>query len=252
MKFNVFLINLSRSKDRLAHSAKQLNALGIKFERLEAVDGANLTYEQIHRNYDKAANIKRYKKNLSAGEVACYLSHRQAWKRIIDDNLDYAIILEDDAVVDISFIDLHAALSKLQNWDYIRIAHFPEKYAIDERVDIGCNHKLVHFNKIPVNTAAQAVSFKGAKQLYLKSMQFCRPIDIDLKHYWEKGFDLIGLTPCYVTPTAKFESNITSISYDQGREKASKFVRRLRYIFNFKIQNFLNKKQRPELSNYVK
>ncbi|MFT6269027.1 MAG: glycosyl transferase family 25 [Alphaproteobacteria bacterium] len=252
MKFNVFLINLARSEDRLEHSEKQLNALGIEFERLEAIDGATLTEAQIHQHYDETANLKLYKKNLSAGEIACYLSHRKAWKRIIDDNLDYAVILEDDSAADSNFIALHSALSKLRNWDYIRIANFPQKYTINERIDVDSAHELVHFNQIPINTAAQVVSMKGAKQLYSQTTHFCRPVDIDLKHYWEKGFDLLGLTPVYMTSSDKFESSISAISHDEGREKASKFIRRLKYIVNFKIHNYLNNRKRPKLSDYLK
>jgi glycosyl transferase family 25 len=251
MNVKVFLINLARSTDRLEHSKSQLDALGIEFERLEAVDGLKLTSSQVSQHYDIDANSKLYKKTLSVGEVACYLSHRVAWKRIIDEKLDYAIILEDDSIVEANFNALYSALNKLKDWDYIRIANFSEKYQVDERIKIDNHHDLVHFDQIPINTGAQAVSLKGAKQLYKTTERFSRPVDVDIKHYWEKGIDLVGITPHYISLNDKFESNISAISNNKGREETSNLVRRVRYIVNFKVKNYLNKKERPKLSEYI-
>lgn len=34
-------------------------------------------------------------------KVACYQSHRRAWKRIVDEEWRYAMVLEDDADLDL-------------------------------------------------------------------------------------------------------------------------------------------------------
>ncbi|MBP0439647.1 glycosyltransferase family 25 protein [Tianweitania sediminis] len=80
----VFFINLDRSPERRAFMMDQLEALGVSFERIAAVDG-------------KTADLTRHAGSpLTQTEIACFLSHRDCWKRIVDLDLDYGLILEDD------------------------------------------------------------------------------------------------------------------------------------------------------------
>jgi glycosyl transferase family 25 len=39
---------------------------------------------------------------MHAAQVACFESHRKAWKRVVDEEWRQAIIMEDDADVDLS------------------------------------------------------------------------------------------------------------------------------------------------------
>jgi glycosyl transferase family 25 len=75
----VFVINLDRHPERLAHMREQLR--GIAFDRVAAVDGA--------------ANPPTVK-GLTRFELACLASHQKAWRRFLDGGGDYACFLEDD------------------------------------------------------------------------------------------------------------------------------------------------------------
>lgn len=75
----VYLINLDRSPDRLAHMRKQLT--GVEFERVPAIDGS-----------DQPPTAK----GLTRFEVACLESHRLAWRRFLDSQEAHACFLEDD------------------------------------------------------------------------------------------------------------------------------------------------------------
>lgn len=242
---------MARSKDRLQHCKTQLGSLGLDFERIEAVDAKLLDQKTINQHYDASNNIKLYKKNLNTGEIACYLSHRLAWTKIIEQDLDFAVILEDDFIINDEFAELVNIMNMLKSWHYLRLANFGKKYKVDARAALDERFEILHFNQIPINTQAQAVSKEGAKRLLKNTEKFSRPIDIDLKHFWEKEIDLIGLSPCLVNTTSKFESDITTMDGATGREAASKFVRRTRYIINFKLRNFLNKRRRPKLQSYI-
>lgn len=97
---NIYYINLSSRTDRNIHMKKQLNNLGWKGERVEAVE-------------------------LENGRVGCTLSHIKCLKMAIEKQLDYIIILEDD----IHFLNpslfkenFHHCLNTLSNWDVILIA----------------------------------------------------------------------------------------------------------------------------------
>ena len=62
---------------------------------IEAVDGKYLSDREFTQLYS-ADHPNAYYKTLSKAEVACYLSHRRACQAIIDNKLDFAIIIEDD------------------------------------------------------------------------------------------------------------------------------------------------------------
>ena len=75
----VYLINLDRHPDRLAHMRKQLDA--IAFERIAAVDGSSQP--------PTAKGLTRF-------ELACLESHKVAWRRFLAGPEAYACFLEDD------------------------------------------------------------------------------------------------------------------------------------------------------------
>jgi GR25 family glycosyltransferase involved in LPS biosynthesis len=97
---NIFYINLSLRIDRNEHMITQLNNLGWKGNRVEAVQ-------------------------MKDGRIGCTLSHIKCLQIAIEKNLDYIIILEDD----IDFLDpllfltnFYNCLNTLSSWDVILLA----------------------------------------------------------------------------------------------------------------------------------
>ncbi len=252
MKFKVFLINLDKSTDRLQHCAAKLDKLNIQYERFSAIDGTTLTEEQRQKVYCASNNITAYKKDMSDGEICCYLSHMALWKKIIEEELDYAIILEDDFELDDKFPLIHDAIAKIKDWDYIRLANTIRKTKIRKSLTIDSNFALVRFNKVPINTLAQAISKQGAEKLIKNHNSIARPIDVDLKHYWEKNIDVIGIVPPVVLSQDAFESDISKISKGKGREVKSSVMRNLKFVSRFFVKNTLNSLLLKDVSHYLK
>ena len=75
----IYLINLDRHPDRLAHMRNQLN--GIAFERLSALDGSNQPPTT---------------KGLTRFELACLESHKAAWRQFLAGPEAHSCFLEDD------------------------------------------------------------------------------------------------------------------------------------------------------------
>lgn len=95
MTVPAYLINLDRSPDRLGEISEQLSALGIAFERVPAVDGRNLSDDDIGAvRVDTPGWLP-----LSAGEVGCFLSHRTCWRRIAEGEAAYGCVFEDDVLL---------------------------------------------------------------------------------------------------------------------------------------------------------
>lgn len=101
-KLHIFVVNLKRRPDRKELIETRLKKLGIKnYEIMEAVDG-QLLPEDLSQVYDLDTS-KQIHRLLKRSEVACALSHINIAKKIIDENIDYAIILEDDAELTVDF-----------------------------------------------------------------------------------------------------------------------------------------------------
>lgn len=251
MTHKIFVINLDERPDKFKNAEDQLIAQGLSCERISAIRGSNLTQEQIEQAYDKEANKKHYMKTMSVGEIGCYMSHRAAWQKIVNENLDYAIILEDDCKLEADFHVLPSLLDQLKDWDYIKLTGPRGRKKIQATAKISSGYSVAHYNKIPISTPGQVVSLKGAKTLLNNSQPFFRPVDVDLQQYWEKKIDIIGIEPKLVD-TAGFDSDITAMDKASARSVKTKFWPRVKFRA---ISAFLNKKangSRPKIITYVK
>ena len=252
MKFKVFLINLDKSTDRLAVCEQNFARFGIEFERVAAVYGKDLSAQQIERFYDSQRNQADYKKDLSIGELGCYLSHIACWQKILDEDLDYALILEDDFELSASFQDFEHLFSQLTNWDYVRIAYPIKQNPSSARVKITNDYDLIYYQKVPINTLAQGVSRRGAEKLLAKSQRVFRPIDVDMKHYWEKDINVLGIDPPLIKAHHNFTSEIDKISGDKVRKGNTRFFRNLRYLVKYKLKRRYFDARRPGLEAFIK
>lgn len=94
-----YLVNLNRSSDRLENMDRQLSALNISYKRVGAVDGKALTDSEI----DDVTVDRKYRKiwyrNLTRGEIGCFLSHRKCWELIVAGSENFGCIIEDDVLL---------------------------------------------------------------------------------------------------------------------------------------------------------
>ena len=82
---------------------------GITFEFLDGVDGNDLDAGILQKIQDEATEYKaKYNRPILAGEIGAAYSHLNAYKKIVDERIDLALILEDD----IDFDDRLANLLK--------------------------------------------------------------------------------------------------------------------------------------------
>lgn len=186
-KLEVFVINLDRRPDRLAAMTKMLDGLGLKFQRVAAVDGRTYNVWQ-HANKWKAAVYSDLKMP-SAGTVACYLSHRQIWEDMVRRKVAQAMIFEDDvipinfdpAILDVDLTVLGLDQLRLEEWDQRdpgRISTQWFSFPILGRQAVGTPS---------AGTGCYIVTLKGAEKL-LRAGKFWFTVD----HFdvWERAFGL--------------------------------------------------------------
>jgi len=92
---HAYVINLARSLDRRAHITNELKKTGLDYEIVTAVDGRDLDLSD-RTIVDPALT---YVTQFLAGTAGAALSHLSAYRKIIDEGLDEALVLEDDVTL---------------------------------------------------------------------------------------------------------------------------------------------------------
>ncbi|MDR0747878.1 MAG: glycosyltransferase family 25 protein [Helicobacteraceae bacterium] len=136
----VYCITLQNCAERQKKITAQLNQLGLEFEFVYGIDGRALSQEEINSLYDREKcrrfHIRKYKKDvdLSRGEIGCTLSHNLLYKKMIDEDVQRAIILEDDALIDDDALSLLEPLSRLPIDGYVvNLSHPPSSQKRNKR-----------------------------------------------------------------------------------------------------------------------
>ena len=92
---HAYVVNMARSLDRRAHITRELQKTSVDYEIVTAVDGRELDLGDaalIDPSF-VATGI------FPAGSAGCALSHLNIYRKIIEDGLDVALIVEDDVLL---------------------------------------------------------------------------------------------------------------------------------------------------------
>ncbi|CAH9061533.1 hypothetical protein PSECIP111854_02830 [Pseudoalteromonas sp. CIP111854] len=210
----IFLINLDQSTERLEKSSIRLNEQTINFNRVSGVYGKTLSDIELIKNYQPLLNKKRFYRQLSKGEIGCYMSHRKAWQAIVDNKHPYAIVMEDDFRLVGNLHDVFATIESLKiDWRVLKLAAYENRTRpIAFSHHLNDTFSLVVHKKAMTGCCAQAISYEGAKALLAATEQFARPVDTDLQHVWETKVPVYSLMPYYIEQDLEFDSDISAAS----------------------------------------
>lgn len=188
-----FVIHLERASARQAQVAELLDTAPYPAEVLPAVDGSALEHWPLG---DWAE--PRYPFALRAGEVGCFLSHRAAWRRIVDDKLEGALIVEDDVAFESGFAEVaDMAARHLADLGYIQFQTRPVGRATE--VARAGDIALVRADVTPLRTSAQMVGASAAARLLAQSDVIDRPVDAFLQMHWKTGVRVHTASPSRVS-----------------------------------------------------
>ena len=250
---DTYLINLDRSPDRLAIMTKDLSREGIAFERIPAVDGAALSPDQLSI-VDNASSKTKLGRNLSNGEIGCFLSHIAVAKRILAGPSETALVLEDDAIVPQNAVEFISMLvngindNLGGNWALVNLAHPAQKFYIDV-FNLQAHEKTFSLNRanyFPVLTTALLWSKDGAAE-FLKSVEKIHlPVDVHLQNFCCKNGLGLALVPAPFKPRG-LESVISGSNSTQSMASRHTSIRsfsRKWENYTFAIKHFAKEKFR--------
>ena len=120
----IFIINLKQDAQKKKQMQIQLDKLGLKAEFVEAVDGRKLGEDEKNKVYDHQKTIRAIGRELTNGEIGCALSHQKIYKKLVEQKIPYAVILEDDAILCNDFKTIvENIIRKTQQFDIVLLGH---------------------------------------------------------------------------------------------------------------------------------
>lgn len=189
-----WVINLDRAPDRLARISSQLQALGLPFTRLPAVDARALTSAQAAA-IDEPEYRRKHGMTPVPGELGCYLSHVEVMRRFIAGNARFALVLEDDALLLSSLPGVLRGLAdSAARWDMVKLSavHSGTPAPV---VRVAPGHHLAVMLSRCTGSSAYLIN-RAAAESYLRGLL---PMSLPYDHVFDQGWRF-GLKVRLVTP----------------------------------------------------
>ncbi|XP_017208065.2 procollagen galactosyltransferase 2 [Danio rerio] len=185
MAFNqVYLINLKRREDRRDRMLRSLEVLGIDVTLTDAVDGKAMNSTQLRTlGIEMLPGFKDPYSDrvLTKGEIGCFLSHYNIWKKVVELQQQQVLVLEDDVRFETNFKSrLNTIMEDVKRsglqWDLIYVGR--------KRLQIKHPERWVEGVKNLVSpdysywTLGYALSLQGAKIL-LEAQPLSKMLPVD-------------------------------------------------------------------------
>ncbi len=197
-------------------------------EILEAVDGR---LPEVQASVDVQPGTlftPRYPFPIAGGEIGCFLSHRKAWQRIVDEGWEAALVVEDDLEIDPA---RRAALLRLlaRHANPERFIRIPPKdrEPVTDVTDREDALRLFTPRRIGLQTTAQLVGRAAAKRLLACTERLDRPVDSVLQLHWATGQKIETILPngCSEKLFASAGSTVQSKSRNLRQKLRAEFLR---------------------------
>ncbi|MDF9827085.1 glycosyl transferase family 25 [Ereboglobus sp. PH5-5] len=176
----IFVVNLPHRTDKRAEILAQGEKYNLPLEIFDAVNGNAIPDEEIKKIvYDYPACY------MTKGVIGCSLSHLKIYKKMCDENIDLALVLEDDALLT---DDLPLILGELEKIDknevpkiyFVSSQYYKQSsgqkiaggYAIRDYIDGGNSHAYVVNRKAAESLHANLwpIKWEADKWYYFQEM----------------------------------------------------------------------------------
>lgn len=185
---------------------EQLDACRLPYRFFDAVrvDLAN-GWPQI---YHRQQRMNHSGVDMRAGEMGCYLSHRQVWLDFLASDDDVRLVLEDDVEIHPDFAEVVASLYEArQHWEFVRLFGVFKKETFPVRSLAG-NHFLVDYLEQPNGTQGYLINRAAAQRLLIHTEKMCHAIDMAIDRDWEHGVRMMGVEPSVISHQETFATTL--------------------------------------------
>lgn len=219
----IFCINLKERLDRW-ESLKDIPNI----ERFDAIKSKDCSDFDLQLNPADLSSKLYFK--LHPGAMGCYLSHYTLWNKIVDENIEYALILEDDVEID-SIKKLLLSNLIIENHEFInlskRFRYENERYLFDggesyilslsgAKKLINITHNPILLNNISIEKFASVkdaiAQMNITDEIVLKSNSIICALDKFMGYCCEKVLDVKIRLSSYIYPIVDINTLTSRLS----------------------------------------
>lgn len=236
----VFVINRPKDTQRRQDMQDRLSPLGIEPVFFPAIDGYALEIDTLE-DYDGEKRRRYFGKDLRPGEIGCLLSHRAIYEKMLAEDIDQAVVLEDDVFLEDDFRTTLEDIQRLDlDWDIIRFVGHGKVFDIGYR-QLAALQNGYHISRVPTSPSgaySYMLTKKAAKTLLRFMQRNWVPVDIVHSRSWETGLETLLVQPSPVTPDLEGPSTIGDARFEKKQEITglTKLVHPF-YRFWYKLSN---------------
>ena len=193
----ILVINLARAEARRAKVRERLEAQGLDFEFVEAVDGRGIE-PAAHPLYDAARRRRVFGRDLTGGEIGCFLSHRSILERMVAEEIEEVLVLEDDAILGPDFLTVLAAIRACPvPYDMVRFFGDPRTARRRQRrlFPLGERHWLTRLATASSGAQVYLIRLSGARCLLPHMQRIWIPVDALMGRSWTHGLRWFTVSP---------------------------------------------------------
>jgi glycosyl transferase family 25 len=218
-----WVINLDRAPDRLARIRSQLDALGLPWQRLAAVDARAFTPEQWAL-LDEGEYRRKHGMAPVGGELGCYLSHVEVMRRFVAGDAAFALVLEDDVLLQPALpAVLQGLMRNPARWDMVKLSGVHSGTPVPV-LAVAPGHSLCVMLSRCTGSSAYLLNRRAA-QAYLAGLL---PMSLPYDHVFDQGWRF-GLKVRMVSPwpCGHDEEIATTIVTPPGTRRKFHWAKRL-------------------------
>jgi len=199
----IFVINLKSRTDRLKNIKLLIDQLNLdkeKIEIFEAIVGNNIPNDEIYNILSITSLDTLFTKSINhkdirtKGAIGCYLSHYKIWEKVINENLNNILILEDDIFTDADQKEFNEYINSIpDDYDIAMVSWFSLWFdrLNNPNKNIIINNNWNKYNSVNVfSGGGYLVSKKGAQKLIKNAFPICYQVDayFNILNYIDKNF----------------------------------------------------------------
>ena len=170
----VLVLTTKNAADRQQSIAACLNKMGIPFEWVEGLHWRDTTPDFLAERYDANLAKSVFGRELFPPEACIAINHQSIYRKIVDQGIEAAVILEDDSQPDTNFLKTLQALSDNPPPADVLSLHAGGGW-IDtaQKLQVADNDFYRVVSQRIYYTVAYYVSAQGARRLLLDHPIFC-------------------------------------------------------------------------------
>jgi glycosyl transferase, family 25 len=214
-----YVINLARSSDRRAHITAELKKAGLEYEFITAVDGQELDLG------DPAIIDPSFVTRIifPAGSAGCALSHVNVYRKVIDDGVDAALVIEDDVMLPADIVSLADAVAGQLSGAEVALLSFdsPEPCRVSREGSVSLPSQRLLALPIDLTQPRSTGTYVITREACERMAKSLLPIKVQADMWWsfyrEGLLDRVRcVVPMPVEKNPEFTSMIGSYSLGDG------------------------------------